>query len=369
MIHEDTFAFVVHPIHLKSDVARKYPLLGKVLSEGMINWLSRYFPPVYLSQIDGIQSQATERFVTGWFLAVPYTPQRMLTLPENMVYDKIVAAGNKAKELGAKMFGLGAFTSVVGDSGVTIAERLDIPVTTGDSYTVVIAVEAIREAARRMEIDITQAEVAVVGATGAIGKTCAQMLARDVGKLNLIGRRPAAVQEIRERCEGYAAEVTGGTDIETIYSADLILTVTSAVETIIKPRHLKPGAVVLDVARPRDVSQVVAQERDDVLVIEGGMVEVPGDANFNFDFGFPPGKVYACMAETIALALESRYTDYTLGKEISLEQAQEIGQIAARHGFKLSGFRSFERAVTDAHIDAVRERASINRRAWMPANP
>ncbi len=59
---------------------------------------------------------------------------------------------------------------------------------------------------------------------------------------------------------------------------------------MIEPKHLKPGAVVCDVARPRDVSKLVAEQRDDVLVIEGGMVEVPGPVDFHFDFGFPPGK-------------------------------------------------------------------------------
>ncbi|HRF93732.1 MAG TPA: hypothetical protein PLZ51_00995, partial [Aggregatilineales bacterium] len=83
----------------------------------------------------------------------------------------------------------------------------------------------------------------------------------------------------------------------------------SAVHAVIEPRHLKPGAVVCDVARPRDVSRLVADQRDDVLVIEGGMVEVPGDVDFHFDFGFPEGKAYACMAETMALALEGRYED------------------------------------------------------------
>jgi predicted amino acid dehydrogenase len=121
------------------------------------------------------------------------------------------------------------------------------------------------------------------------------------------------------------------------------------------------------VARPRDVSRQVAAQRDDVLVIEGGMVEVPGPVDFGFDFGFPPGKSYACMAETMALTLEGRYEDYTVGKAISVEQADEIAGIARRHGFRLSGFRSFERAVTDAEIATVREKAAHNRRTWSPA--
>ena len=102
----------------------------------------------------------------------------MLSLPVERVYRKIVDCGRRAEEKGAKMLGLGAFTSVVGDSGVTVAERLDIPVTTGDSYTVYIAVEAIREAARVMDIPINTAKAAVVGATGKIGSTCAVMLAQ-----------------------------------------------------------------------------------------------------------------------------------------------------------------------------------------------
>jgi fatty aldehyde-generating acyl-ACP reductase len=290
----------------------------------------------------------------------------MMSLPVETVYRKIVATGHKAEKLGARILGLGAYTSVVGDGGQTIADRLDVPVTNGDSYTVVIACEAVREAARVMDIEMRGAKVAVVGATGAIGKTCAQMLAGDCAELLLVGRREDALEPVRELCEGYRAAVTVSTDVRDIYDADLILTVTSALHAIIEPRHLKPGAVVCDVARPRDVSVQVAADRNDVLVIEGGMVDVPGPVDFHFDFGFPPGKAYACMAETMALALEGRYEDYTVTKDVSIEQALEIGEICARHGFRLSGFRSFGHAVTDEAIATVRERAADNRRTWSP---
>src|SRR6185436_20189334 len=150
------------------------------------------------------------------------------------------------------------------------------PVTTGDSYTIAMAVEAVRKAAEVMGIPLETATAAVVGATGSIGSVCAEMLANDVGELILIGRRPEAVEAIRERCEGKRAMLRTGTDMRQIYEADLVLTVTSAINSVITPEHLKPGAVVCDVARPRDVSKLVADMRDDVLVIEGGMVEVPG---------------------------------------------------------------------------------------------
>jgi fatty aldehyde-generating acyl-ACP reductase len=219
-----------------------------------------------------------------------------------------------------------------------------------------MAVEAIREAAKVMEIDMASAAVAVVGATGAVGKTSALMLAHECGKLTLVGRRLDALEAVREQCAG-KAQVCVTTDVNAIYEADLILTVTSDIHAVIEPKHLKPGAVVCDVARPRDVSKQVAAERDDVLVIEGGMIEVPGPVDFHFNFGFPPKMAYACMAETMALALEGRFEDYTIGKDIEERQAREIGTIANRHGFKLAGFRSFEQAVTQETINRVREKA------------
>jgi predicted amino acid dehydrogenase len=359
----DAFAFIIHPLDPKRDVARKYPLLGKYLTERQIDFFCTFFPPVYISQIEGVRSEATGRELTGWFIAAPYTPRRMLELPEQVVYRKIVQAGRMAERLGARILGLGAFTSVVGDAGVTIARRLDIPVTTGDAYTIYIAVDAIREAARQMEIPLTGATAAVVGATGAIGSVCAQLLAHDVADLILIGRREEALQQVREKCEGGSARVRTTTDLTAMHQAELILTMSSSIGAIIAPEHLRPGAVVCDVARPRDVAQAVAASRDDVLVIEGGMVEVPGPVDFHFDFGFPPGRAYACMAETMALALEGRYEDYTLGRDIQVERVNEIAALATRHGFRLSGFRSFEREVTAEQITRVKERAHQAQRA------
>lgn len=358
---DHTFAFIIHPITIRKDVNRKFPPLGTILPESVIHWASKYFPPLYISEITGIQSAATGVTAHGWFLAVPFTPQTMMRLPVAKVYDKIVAAGHKAEALGAQTLGLGAFTSVVGDAGVTIAQRLDIGVTTGDSYTVAIAIEALLEAARLMEIDIAQCTTAVVGATGAIGKACAQLLAEQVGRLVLVGRRTDTTDEIRELCAGKHAQVIATTDIQAIYAADLVLTVTSAVDAVIEPQHLKPGAVVLDVARPRDVSVRVAHERHDVLVIEGGMVEVPGaDLDFHFNFGFPPRRAFACMAETMVLALEGITHDYTVGRELEPTRIREISVMAQKHGFRLAGLRSFEFAVTDETIAHVRERAHRN---------
>ncbi|NOH01609.1 MAG: shikimate dehydrogenase [Chloroflexi bacterium] len=354
----DSFAFIIHPVDPKRDVSRKFPLLGKVLTEKQIDFFSTFFPPVYISEIEGITSQATGKTIQGWFLACPYTPRRMMQLPVRTVYRKIIQTGRMAERLGADILGLGAFTSVIGDAGLTIAKTLDVPVTTGDSYTVMIAVQAIRDAAKVMDIKMEDATVAVVGATGSIGRVCAELIAGEAARTLLIARDEKKLEALRDRLRARArGELCVSTKMDVLKDARLILTVTSAIHDVIRPEHLQPGSVVCDVARPRDVSAMVAAMRDDILVIDGGMVDVPGPVNFHFNFGFPEGKAYACMAETIALALEGRFEDYTVGKDITLDRVREITAIAERHGFRMSGFRSFEREVTDEQIEAVRKNA------------
>jgi len=358
----DSFAFIIHPVDPKKDVARKFPRLGAWLPVSAINFLSRYFPPVYVSHITGMRSQATGKEIEGWFVACPLTPQRSLELSPALVYKKVIRTGRLAEGLGACLLGLGGFTSVVGDSGVTIAKGLKIPVTTGDSYTVATAVRATQLAAERMGIDLRQATAAVVGASGTIGRVCAQLIGHDVPYLLLIGRRTEPLAEVADLIHSHnGTEVRPSTEMRDLSQADVVLTVTSAISTVIDPEHLKRGAVVCDVARPRDVSHRVMQERDDVLVIDGGMVEVPGSVNFGFDFGFPPGMAYACMAETMILALEGRFESYTLGKNITLNQVEDIAGLGAKHGFEVGGFRRFEQPVTDEQIERIRKNASLRR--------
>jgi hypothetical protein len=121
----------------------------------------------------------------------------------------------------------------------------------------------------------------------------------------------------------------------------------------------------------------VARERDDVLVIEGGVVAVPGEMRIpmagkpgqEFDFGFPPGTAYACMSETMMLALEGRYESFTLGKEVSVAQVDEMNELAEKHGFHLAGFRSFEKAIDAAAIDRIRHNAFGSERKSLKGAP
>jgi predicted amino acid dehydrogenase len=353
----ERFAFIIHPLEAKGDVARKYPFV-KYLPERLVEWGLKFKSPMVLSHITGVKS-LTGAEAEGWFIGCPLTARQMTTLPVNYVLDRIIEAAKLAQEVGAKIVGLGAFTSVVGDGGITVANNVGIAVTTGNSYTVSTGIQGALQAANMMDIDISKAKAAVVGAAGSIGRTCAHILSRNVPEITLVDLAIDMVEKVAEEVRAeYGSIVHTTSDVSTgIREADIVISATSAVKSIIQPEDLKPGSVICDIARPRDVSHRVAEVRDDVLVIDGGVVSVPGDVDFGFDFGFPPGTAYACMSETMALALEGRYENFTLGKTVSVEQVEEITALAEKHGFKLAGFRSFERAVTSEQIERVKARA------------
>lgn len=343
------FGFVIHPLSPR-DAARKYPI-ARYLPEGIIEALLARKKPMVVSEIRGVRS-ITGVETLGWFVGCPLTPRQMVgKLRLDVVYERICEAVELARRQGAQVVGLGAFTSVVGDGGVTIAKRSQVAVTTGNSYTVATAIEGTLLACERVGIEPERSSLAIVGATGSIGKTCAEILSQSFQRLVLVGRD-------EERTRAVSLSLGKGeptTDIACLRECDAVVTVTSSESAILHPEHLKPGSVVCDVARPRDVSARVARERPDVLVIEGGVVSVPGEVDFGFDFGFPPKTAYACMSETMILALENRSESYTLGKDVSVAKVREISELAQKHGFRLAGLRSFERAVEDRAIERVRQ--------------
>jgi predicted amino acid dehydrogenase len=352
----ETFAFLIHPMDI-DHVVKKYKIAKKV-SPKMLESVLKRRRPFVLNEITGIRSK-TGVEATGWFIAVPFLPHQFTDLDEDYVIEKIVKACDVGRKEGAKIVGLGAFTAIPGGGGKLVAEASSIPVTTGNTYTAVLANEGAKEAACKMGIEIGSSTLAVVGATGSIGSVSAEVLAGEFENIILIGRDKDRLEKVKERVAKINDNVDISTDLAAVKSADVLITVTGAVDAVLHPEDIKPGAVVCDVARPRDVSEILVKLRNDVLVIDGGVARVPGNADLGKYPGLPKGIALGCMAETFMLALEKRYENYTIGKDISAEKVNEMSGIAKKHGFKLAGLRSFEKKLSEAHIAAVRENARL----------
>ena len=361
-----TFGFLVHPLSF-DDVLRYEPKAagkGRPLIKKILEWM----PPYKVSHVTGVRSITGEE-IEGYFIAVPLLPEQFLDLPRNEVMTRVIRGANIAAELGCGIVGLGGFTAVIGDGGPTVAENCPIAVTTGNTYTIAAAIQSLFRGAEEMEIDVPSASAVVIGATGSIGSACAQILGNKVARVTLAARNATRLAKLAHAMQPHVSAKVGWTvDIpDALHHADLVLTATASTSSVVEPEDLKTGAVVCEVSLPHDVSRRVATERDDVLVTEGGNIRVPGEVNFNFDFGLPPNTSLACMAETMILTLENRCVNYSLGRGVNLDKVLEIQQLAQKHGFTLAGMRAFDKEVTPAMIARTRERARAARAASQPA--
>jgi fatty aldehyde-generating acyl-ACP reductase len=362
------FCFVIHPVSFE-DVVRYEPGAagkGRPIVAKILEWMPEY-AAAHLTGIRAPDGRETE----GWFVAAPLLPEQMLGLPREEVYARILRAIDIGVALGADIAGLGAFTGVVGDAGVTIAERAPIPVTTGNSLTIAAGVRSLFRGAAEMGIDPSAATAVVVGATGSIGSACVELIAPHVHHVVMVARNETRLRKAHAALAPRLPCASSFTlDIAAaVRRADLILTATSSVQDVIEPEHLRTGAVVCELSLPHDVSRRVALERPDVLVVEGGNMRVPGDLRAMrvrepdrpFDLNLPRGTLLACMSETALLALSDRCESFTLGRGIDVARVREIETLAHGAGFSLADMRAFDTAITRESIAAVRSAAAERR--------
>jgi fatty aldehyde-generating acyl-ACP reductase len=358
------FCFVIHPLSF-DDIARYEPG-AKGKGEPILRKIMEWMPSYAAVHVTGVRTP-DGRETEGWFVAAPLLSQQLVEFPREEVYSRVVRAIEIGAQLGAQVAGLGAFTAVVGDAGITINERSPIPVTTGNSLTIAAGVQSLFRGAQEMGIDASAATATVVGATGSIGSACARLIAADVARIILVARNATRLRKFHEGIAGeLPCESEYTTDVPSaVRRSQLILTATTSTQDVIEPDDLQSGAVVCELSLPHDVSRRIAQERPDVLVIEGGNMVVPGEPRFErvrepgteFDLNLPPRTALACMSETMILALEGRFEPFTLGRGIELARVIEIAAMARRCGFTLADMRAFDAAVTPEKIAATRAAA------------
>ncbi|MDJ0770334.1 MAG: hypothetical protein QNJ12_16165 [Ilumatobacter sp.] len=361
------FSFVIHP--LSTEYFKNVEPLGRITNiPGMSQVVEKavaYIPPFVYSHVTGIVSDTGDE-AEGWLITVGGTPKEMLAHPPEFTYSRLLEAADLSRRLGAQIMGLGAFTKVVGDAGVTVAKQAPLPVTTGNSYSASGALWAAHEAVRRLGIaepdenGILHGKTMVVGASGAIGSVCARLLALAADEVWLVSPETAKLLQIKKEIErdDPRAIVHVATDpAAALPDMDMIVTATSAAgQKVLDIMSVKPGCVITDVARPLDMSAEDVAKRPDVLVIESGEVELPGDVRMK-NIGLPDHVVYACLAETIVLALDGRYENFTVGRSISWPKVKEIYQLGLKHGMKLATISGVNGPYTDEDFERIRTAA------------
>lgn len=416
---EHKFAFLIHYPAPEDMIANNpsFKSFGRDELYQIMEWQSQTDEPGLVCHMPAIRA-ASGSIAEGWLIGVPFGAREMMNLPRERTVPVLQQAVDMARELGAGIVGLGALTSVVTRGGRSVQGR-NVAITSGNSFTVLMAMEALFTGAQKMNIDLETARGAVVGATGSIGRACALLLSERSRYITLLGnpehktssllrlnslvqdmldlawkrlqegqetglsgwlkeiiQESGAMGNLMEKAEsvGKAYDVEGlkaichrlrkpfpiqfSLDIDTVLpGCDLVVAASSSPEYLIYSRHLQPGAVVCDVARPADVAPEVYRERDDVLILEGGLVQYPEAIAFGPNLGYRDGVNLACLSETVLLALEGDYRDYSIGTKLPLETLQYFRELAHRHGFGLAGLKMGDRELSEDEIIAIYQRS------------
>jgi predicted amino acid dehydrogenase len=290
--------------------------------------------------------------ISGRLITVPLTPTQLLTLPRNKVQARISAAVDKARDLGATVIGLGGLTAPASAGGKAFAKRDDIGVTNGNAFTAAMTLQGMEKLTATLGRDPL---IAIVGATGSVGSCLTRLYARKhPGRLLLVARNERRLQALATDVRRNGVEASISTDMADVIRADLIVLLTSSPNALLRSEHLKQGAVVLDDTVPRNTDAKLLSERPDVLIVDGGLVEIPG-FNLRGSIGLAPKLAYACLAETVLLSLSGHTGHFCMG-DAQVEQAEHLVKLANEHrhlGFHLAPFRSFGKLIDSSRSSIV----------------
>lgn len=346
------FAFLVHPRrHIGEDLGLLWGPLARVPERCYDTALRRLpLPATSIAQVtvDGHDGPL------GEIVLVPYAAGHLLADPARGAV-RVARAVDHAVRHGARLVGLGALTAPVTAGGLTFRHRTDVGVTNGNAFTAAVVDRQVRDVLAGL-VGPVGGRVAVVGATGSVGSAVVRSLARDraVEQLLLVargaGRRECLAADVASRVPTATAA-----SVDAVAAADVVVLLTSSVDSLLRPQHLRPGAVVIDATQPRNTSDELLTTRPDVTVLDGGIVAVPGLRLSAPVLGLPRGRSFACLAETVLLALAGHRGHFSLGNpglEV-VDRARELAGAMAHLGFTPAPPTSFGRPLTAAHREPV----------------
>jgi predicted amino acid dehydrogenase len=243
-----------------------------------------------------------------------------------------------ARELGCTAVSLGQYTSIVTRNGTSFRPP-GMGLTTGNSYTAALAIQAVLNLHQRRGIDPARSVLAVAGASGNIGRACAEILAPFYKRTILLGSgQPGSALRLGELA-GRIARSEIAPDAGGLRAADAVVCAVSAPQPPFGPEHFGENCLVCDLSMPPALRPGTAAARPDLCVIGGGIARLPfGEALDVAAFPLPAGRVYACMAEGMLLALEN-ITDAALTGPISTAHVLRVEEMAETHGFELADLK------------------------------
>lgn len=360
--------FLVHARNHR-DLIRKFPLL-RYLPTRIIDWIAVTLPPIIVSKITGLTTKEGGP-IEGYIIGITITAHQMIENREKAT-KKIIQACKYAEKKGVGIIGLGALTASFSKGGLDILPHVkELGVTTGRAYTTKTVTDYVKFCVEEFGYSKASVKIAIVGAGGSVGSSCAKLLAAWGIRNMLFIDLPKRAEHLKNSVEnlqsvhlsrqnlqqGQASDIMNiqiSHAISDIKGWDIIITATSSPEALLHTEDLDPGTIIVNDAQPSDVPKEVIKGRDDVLVIEGGVIHTPG-IRCNFNLGLVDREdTFCCLGEVLVLARNEKFDHFATG-ELQEHLVSEIEEMSQGMGFSISKFQNdVQRYIPDAQIENVR---------------
>ncbi|BAU04743.1 MULTISPECIES: long-chain acyl-[acyl-carrier-protein] reductase [Fischerella] len=307
--------------------------------QGLDFWCSA--PPQIVDHIT--VTSITGQKIEGKYVESCFLPEMLANRRIKAATRKVLNAMALAQKHDIDITALGGFSSIIFENfnleqfkQVRNIELEFERFTTGNTHTAYIICRQVEQASKQLGIELSDATVAVCGATGDIGSAVCRWLEAktDVRDLLLIARN-------QERLTNLQAELGRGKILaleEALPLADIIVWVASMPKGMeIDPTVLKKPCLLIDGGYPKNLATKI--QHPDVHVLNGGIVEHSLDINWKImkivNMDVPERQLFACFAESMLLEFEKLHTNFSWGRnQITVEKMEHIGQISIKHGFR-----------------------------------
>lgn len=352
------------------DLYREQDFIKDFDSNALQAWSQGSYPIVLEMQIDNFE--AKNKWICGWYILVPNYTEELLR-DKSLRQKKILQAATLAKKLGAKFSGMAGLMASFTKGGKFLAEHMpDFGFTTGHSFTIANIYEIFSNVTKEVSLDLSKSCIAIVGAAGSIGSGVAKLISENnIKDLYLIDRSnmvsTAKLKKLKIELDLLNSNNSTHISkcIEDASKCDLLIVATNSSTSFIKSEHLKKGAIIIDDSFPKNVSRSLLKEREDIILLEGGVSQMPKKQNGYVARNIPDlldlsvskliscKQSYGCLCETFILAAFDHKGNYGLG-DADPELAKEIMKKGKQLGFASAVFQNYGFAVEESRLVQVK---------------
>tara|TARA_Y100001968_G_C19435354_1_gene759323 strand:- start:2138 stop:3181 length:1044 start_codon:yes stop_codon:yes gene_type:complete len=344
------FGLIGHSTSFENARSKALELGFDHIADGDLDvWCSA--PPQLVEHVEIISK--TGKKIEGTYIDSCFVPEMLSRF--KTARRKVLNAMELAQKKGINITALGGFTSIIFENFNLLNhqhvrntklswERF----TTGNTHTAWVICRQLEINASHIGIDLNNAKVAVVGATGDIGSAVCRWLSHRtcVKELLLVARQQKPLADLQQ-------ELGGGKVVslqEALPLADAVIWVASMPRTLeIDSSILKKPCLMIDGGYPKNLDEKFSGEG--VKVLKGGIVEFYQDIGWNMmqlaEMEKPQRQMFACFAEAMLLEFENCHTNFSWGRNnITLEKMDFIGEASLKHGFStLNLNKEFQAAI------------------------